>query len=114
MWLQDVTSGRQTHLESRCGIADSWGPYLYQSQDRNDDILFRTYLAALSYSSNSGIASNFMFFGTANTSGLLSVSNTEIRKELTALWHLYKEHFLAFLWFGDMSRDEGILDRLSY
>jgi hypothetical protein len=42
-----------TNLESKCGIADSCGPYL----------------AALSYSSKSGMASSFIFLGTARTSG---------------------------------------------
>ena len=41
-----------TDRESKWGIADNWGPYL----------------AALSYSSNNGIASSFIILGTARTS----------------------------------------------
>jgi len=39
------------YRDSKWGIADNWGPYR----------------AALSYSSKSGMASSFMFFGTAKT-----------------------------------------------
>ena len=41
-----------THLDSKCGMAESCGPYL----------------AALSYNSKSGMARSFMFLGTARTS----------------------------------------------
>ena len=41
----------EVHLDSKCGMALSWGPYL----------------AALSYSSNNGMARSFIFLGTART-----------------------------------------------
>ena len=50
--LAERVQPRYTHLDSKWGIADNWGPYR----------------AALSYNSNNGIASSFMFFGTARTS----------------------------------------------
>jgi len=43
---------RKTHLDSKCGMAESCGPYR----------------AALSYNSKSGMARSFMFLGTARTS----------------------------------------------
>ena len=46
------TGGKEeVHLDSKCGMALSWGPYL----------------AALSYSSNNGMARSFIFLGTART-----------------------------------------------
>jgi hypothetical protein len=60
------------YRDSKWGIADNWGPYR----------------AALSYSSKSGMASSFMFFGTAKTSVNELIKGIPWGLARTALGHL--------------------------
>lgn len=71
------------------------------------------YLAALSYSSNRGIASSFIFLGTANTSVVFCVkvvSWVERQNwERTFFRHLNEEKLFALFWFCDMGWNERVL-----
>ncbi len=67
--------------------------------------------AALSYNSKSGIASSFMFFGTARTSAEKLKIYTHEKKNYTRtlFGKLDKEELLALLGFCDVCRAERIL-----
>lgn len=72
----------------------------------------KTYLAALSYSSNKGIANSFIFFGTASTSeSSLTFARIDQPKTLTPLRHLHQEQLLTLLRFRDMCWHERIHER---
>lgn len=115
-----------THRDRRCGIADSCGPYLRtrpkprqpRAPHRSPTQTLHTHRAALSYSSNSGIASSFMFFGTASTSACRTAPRQPPTRHRptstvarTLFRQLHQEQLLALLRLRDVRRHERVLPR---